>query len=527
MKTTIASRITLLFLASLFVLASCESTQQSVSSTIIVGATIYDGTGGEGFIGNVRFDGDQITDIGAILPVDGETVIDADGLVLTPGFIDTHAHYFEAEGKFRDMGAVLSQGVTTIATGLDGFAPAAEQLAYIRQAELVTAFTANPSSVNVAFYSPHNSIRHEVMGSDNQRHATAEEIDAMAKLVGDDMRAGAIGLATGLEYEPGIFSSTEEVIALAKVAAEFGGSYASHIRDEDDRVVEAISEALRIGREADIPAHISHIKIADRALWGTTDEVLATLDAARAEGIDVTADIYPYERWASNLGILFPDRDFSNRAAAEFTFEHTATPEDILLSVYAPNPDYEGRTIAEISMVLEQDEITTLLELAQAANEYYRENGQWASLIIVRGMHPDDISNLLQWPFTNICTDGGPFIAHPRSYGSFPRIFRHFVKELGLLTMPEAVHKMTGLSAASLGVENRGVLKPGMMADLVLFDPSTIADRATMDDPKVESVGIHKVWVNGVLSFDDGKLTRRYAGRIVTHARPQSTGTDG
>ena len=519
------NRLALLFVASALVLTACDTSRDSVSSTIIVGATIYDGTGGDGFDGNLRFDGDRIVDVGNVSPLVGETVVDGSGLVLAPGFIDTHGHYYDTKGKYRDMHAVLSQGITTIVTGLDGFAAADQEIEYYSFAELVAAFEAKPAAVNVASYSPHNSIRHEIMG-DETRQATSEEIDAMAALVAEDMRAGAIGLSTGLEYEPGIFSSTEEVIELAKVAADFGGSYASHLRDEDDRLLEAIREVMRIGREADIPVHISHIKIADRALWGTTDAVTATLNAAREEGINVSADIYPYEHWASNLGLLFPDREFSNRATGEYTFEHTAAPDEMVLTFFAPNPEFEGMTIAEIARVTEQDEVTTLLELAQAADRYLHENKRWGSLIIARGMHPDDIADLMQWPWTNICTDGGPFIEHPRSYGSFPRIIRLFVRERGILTMAKAIHKMTGLSAQSIGLEDRGILKAGMAADLVLFDAETIADRATMSEPNVDSVGIHKVWVNGELSFENGASAHRFTGRIVYGPGRVSADTD-
>ena len=499
--------------------AACDSRHETVTSTIVVGATIYDGTGNAGFQGSVRFDGDRIVAIGNVEPIDGETVIDAGGLVLAPGFIDTHGHYYDSRGKYRHMPAVLSQGITTVVAGMDGFSLADEDLDYIPQSELVAAFAANPAAVNVASYSPHNSIRQHVMGRDNRRTATANELAAMVELVEADMRAGAIGLSTGLEYEPGIFSSTEEVIELARVAAEFDGSYSSHIRDEDDRMTEAIEEVIRIGREASLPVHISHIKLADRASWGTTHEIIALLDEARDEGIDITADIYPYVRWASNLGILFPDRDFTSRETAEFTFEHAAAPDEILITFFAPDTALEGLTIEEIAKLRKQDAVTTLLELAQAADEYFREHDRWGASIIARGMHEDDVSKLMQWSFTNICSDGGYFIEHPRSYGAFPRVLNRFVSELEVLTMAEAIHKMSGLSARVLGIDDRGLLKTGMHADLVLFDPKLIADRATMEDPTVVSVGVHKVWVNGMLAFADGEPQDRHPGRIVRHTR--------
>lgn len=513
----ITFRLLLVCAAASILTTACDRDGSPVTSTIIIGATVFDGTGAAGVTGSVRFDGDRIVAVGDLSPLSGETVIDADGLILAPGFIDTHGHYYDYRGKYRLMPAVLSQGVTTTVAGMDGFSLADEDLDFVPVEKLVAAFEANPAAVNVAPYSAHNSIRQHVMGDDNRRAATAEELAAMAELVKDDMRAGALGLSTGLEYEPGIFSSTEEVIELARVAAEFGGSYASHIRDEDDLMIDAVNELIRIGREARLPVHISHIKLADRALWGSTKLVVNLLNASREEGIDVTADIYPYVRWASNLRILFPERDFTNREAAEFTFAHTAAPEDILLTYYGPDPELEGLTIAQIAKLTERDAISTLLALSQAADDYFRKHDRWGAMIIARGMSENDVTEFMQWPHTNICSDGGHYIDHPRSYGTFPRVLRHFVGERNVLSMAEAIHKMTGLSARALGLSDRGYLKAGFHADLVLFDPESIADLATMTDPHATSTGIQKVWVNGELAFADGTPTERFAGRVVTH----------
>jgi N-acyl-D-amino-acid deacylase len=414
------------------------------------------------------------------------------------------------------MPGVLSQGITTIARGVDGYSDIDEEFAYVSQSEFNRLFAASPVAVNVASFSPHNSIRYQVMGGDFRREASASEVAQMAAMVAADMQAGAIGLATGLEYEPGIYSSTEELVSLAKVAADFGGSYSSHLRDEDDRLMDAIREIIQIGREAKIDVHISHIKLADRALWGDTRTVITALDRARADGIDVTADLYPYERWASNLVILFPDRNFSNRDTAEFAFAHTAAAEDIIFAYFAPNPEFVGMSIAEVATLAERNAADTLMELAQRADEYLRETGRSGARIIARGMQETDVAAFMAWPFTNICSDGSHDDGHPRGYGAFPRVLKRFVRELDVLTLAEAVHKMTGLSAATLKVNNRGVIKPGAFADLVLFDPEKTADRATMSDPTALSVGIHKVWVNGVLALDNGEPTQRYAGRALT-----------
>ncbi len=259
-------------------LVGCGSgTPEPVSTRLISNAIIHDGSGSEPFNGDVRFDTvtGRILDIGELEDIIGETVIDANGLVLAPGFIDPHSHHDEEYDAFRHMPGVLSQGVTTIVRGVDGGST------HGSVADFARLFAERPAAVNIASLSPHNEIRATVMGDDYRRHATASEIEAMAELVREDMRAGAIGLSTGLEYEPGIYSDTGEVIALAHVVASHGGLYHSHMRDEDDRIFEAVDEVMRIGRETGAPVHITHLKLADRFFWGRAGELLSRLDEAR------------------------------------------------------------------------------------------------------------------------------------------------------------------------------------------------------------------------------------------------------
>ena len=497
------------------VLAACNEPGSVVTSTIITNAIIHDGSGMEPINGAVRIDADRIVAIGDLEPADGETVVDAGGLILAPGFIDTHSHHDSNMAEYRHMPGVLSQGITTIVRGADGSSESDDGAGHLSQAEFNSAFNASPAAVNVASFSAHGSIRERVMGDDYRRAATEDEISAMVGLVEADMQNGALGLATGLEYEPGIYSTTEELIELAKVAAAFGGHYMSHVRDEDDRQKEAFEELIRIGREADLPVQISHIKLADRTYWGSGQAVIEQLNSARDEGIKVSADIYPYERWASNLAVLFPERDYSDRDVAEFTFAHTATPEDIVLTRYGPNPEFDGLTIAQIASILEQDVATTLLELAQAADDYRRETGRGGASIIAKGMNEKDVAELMRWDYSNICTDGGHGGGHPRGYGAFPRVLGRYVRELNALSLSNAIVKMTALPAESMGIKKRGRIETGYYADLVVFDPDTIADRSTMEDPTALSVGIEKVWVNGVLAFDNSEPTMRYPGRIV------------
>ena len=504
-----------IFLFCTLLLSACEEPAPIVTSTIITNAIINNGSGNESFHAAVRIDADRIIEIGDIEPLDGETIVDAHGMILAPGFIDTHSHHDEDLNKYRHMPGVLSQGVTTITRGMDGFAVDSDQLLFLPLEKFISSFASEPTAVNVASYSPHNSIRRQVMGDDNRREASDDEIHQMSILVEADMQAGAIGLSTGLEYEPGIFSSTEEVIELSKVAARYGGRYMSHLRDEDDRMAEAVQELIQVGKDAVLPVHIAHIKLADREFWGTADTVLATLNNARNDGIQLTADIYPYQRWASNLAILFPTRDFTDRAAAEFTFAHTAIPADIILSDFAPNPEFNGLSIADIAKITEQDPESALLELTQAADDYLRETGRPGASIIAKGMDESDVASLMQWEFSNICSDGSHGGGHPRGYGAFPRVLGRFVRELGVLSLPEAIHKMTGLPATTLGINDRGLIRAGYYADLVLFDAETIADKATMRDSTAPSVGIEKVWVNGVLAFDKGAPTMLFPGHIV------------
>ena len=504
-------RTYLLILSFLWSLFACTvESPEPVSSTLISNAVIFDGSGNDPYEGSVRFDAttQRIVAVGDLEAIPGEVVIDAKGQALAPGFIDTHSHHYEDADKFRHMPGVLSQGITTIVRGMDGSAGN-----YQSVAKFNIAFEASPAAINVASFSAHNTIRQLIMGDDNRRHATPSEIEAMAALIAADMQAGALGLSTGLEYEPGIFSTTEEVIELARVAAASGGRYTSHLRDEDDRFIDAVNEIIRIGDDAEIPVHVSHIKLADRLAWGTTADIIGLLNGARSRGVEITADIYPYERWASNLAVLFPERDYSRVETAEYTFERTAAAEDILLISYPANPEFEGMTVAEVAGITERDEVTTLLELSQAAEDHRRETGE-DSGIIAKSMNNEDIAAFLRWPYMNICSDGWHG-GHPRGYGSFPRVLGLFGRELGVLTVPEAIFKMTARAADSMGISDRGRITAGHYADRVIFSPDPVIDRATMKEPMAMSSGIERVWVNGVLAFEDGAPTDAFAGQVV------------
>ena len=303
------------------------------------------------------------------------------------------------------------------------------------------------------------------------------------------------------------------------MVAPFGGRYISHIRSEDFAFWQAIDEIIAIGREAKIPVQISHAKLAMRALWGHADSLVRILDAARASGVDITADIYPYLYWHSTLTVLFPKRDFENRTSAEFALTETSTPGGLLLGRYEPNPAYAGRTVAEISKMRGTDSITTLIDLIRESEAMRVKTGRSTQSVIGTSMVEPDVERILRWPHSNLSTDGSLDGPHPRGFGAFPRFLGVYVRERKVMSLEEAVHRMTALAAEHMGIRDRGRLTPGMYADLVLFDPSKVIDRATPQQPHLASVGIERVWVNGGEVYADSKTTAARPGMIIKRAQ--------
>ena len=493
------------------------------ASLLIAGAAVLDGTGAPARHASVRVREGRIAEIGELEPLPGETVVDASGLTLAPGFIDTHSHASGGLADHPDALAAVSQGITTVIVGQDGeSAPSlAKAFADLEQRpEAGQSLGPHRIAVNLGSYVGHNSVRDAVMGKDFRRHATPAEVARMEKLVEQGMRDGALGFSTGLEYDPGIFSDPEEVLALAKVAARFGGRYISHVRSEDRNFWPAIDELLRIGKETGMPVQVSHIKLAMRSLWGQADRLLARLDEARRAGIDVTADIYPYTYWQSTLTVVFPDRNFTDRAAAEFALSEVSSPEGMLVSTFAPDPAAAGKTIAEIARQRGTDPPATLMALIAEALAYEEKHpdADGVESVIGTSMDEADVAKILAWPYTNLCTDGSLEGRHPRGYGSFPRVLGRYVREQGVVSLPEAIRKMTSLAAHNMGISDRGTLAPGMAADLVLFDPATILDRATTSEPHAVSVGVEAVWVNGAQVFADGHVTGARPGQVIRRA---------
>jgi N-acyl-D-amino-acid deacylase len=473
-------------------------------TVLITNVRIVDGTGAPAFEGSVRVDGDRIAEVGDLTPARREIVVDGAGQILAPGFIDTHSHHAGGLDEDPEALGAVSQGITTIVSGVDGGSR-------LPLEELFDDLAVDPVALNVASFTGHGSLRRRVLGDDYRRPATDAEIDSMAALLRRDMASGSLGLSTGLEYDPGIYSTSEEVITLARVAGEAGGRYTSHMRSEDRRLFEAVDELIRIGREADVPVQVSHMKLAMKSLWGRADDLLAKLDAARAEGIEVTADVYPYEYWQSTMTVLFPEREYTREAAA-FALNELAPPEGMIIGRFSPDPSYEGLTLAEVADLRGEDAVTTYLTLIGMVHG--PEAAEDASEgIVARSMAAEDIVRLLQWEHTNVCSDGGLDGPHPRGFGTFTRVLARHVRERTDLGLEEAVHKMTALSAAHVGLVDRGTIAAGSYADLVLFDPDTVADQATFDDPHELSVGIVGVWVNGTRVWADASPTGAFPGR--------------
>ncbi|MBT6033065.1 MAG: D-aminoacylase, partial [Kordiimonadaceae bacterium] len=504
----------LTFCIALMFLCSCSADEVNevgvkTLSTLIKNAVVYDGTGENSFQADVRIEDGLIAEIGMIDAREGEQVWDANGLALAPGFIDPHSHHDTKLMKKPAPKSALGQGITTIVSGLDGGASTFGD-PFISIEHNYSVFQQNPAAINLAYFAPHDTYREIVMGDDFKRTATDEELEKMSQMLRRDMEAGALGLSTGLEYEPSLYSKTEEVIELAKIAAVYGGKYSSHIRSEDIKVTEAIDEVLTIAREANIPANISHIKLAMYAIHGNAPEVIEKLNKARDEGLDITADIYPYDGWKAPMAILMPERDYTDREAGEYALTSIASPASITISDYEGEPTYIGKSLAELAIEKKTDPVSLMMELLQRA-----ERDDLNERVIGRNIGEEDIQTFMKWPYTAITTDGGIDDSHPRGQGTFARVLASYVRDKNVLSLSEAIRKMTSLPAHNLGISDRGMIKKGLAADLVLFDPDRIQDHATFENSLEYSTGIDAVWVNGEMVWNKGSVTDARPGQII------------
>lgn len=470
-------------------------------SRVILGAVVVDGSGRKSFSANVRIIGDTITRVGQFRPSAGDEVVEARGMVVAPGFIDIHNHSDSALASEPTLASQVSQGITTLAVGPDGGSPwpIAGFLARMKE---------KPAAVNVLSFVGHATVRQQVMKGDYNRPATQQEIAEMAKLVEQGMREGAVGLSTGLEYDIGHPSTTDEVIQLARVAARFHGIYMSHVRDEADDVMAAFTEAIAIGRETGIPVQISHIKLGSVSVWGRAENAVELINAARHQGLDVTADCYPYDAWQSTITVLIPSRRHNDPVAVKKGLDDVGGAGNVLVTNCRGHREYEGKTLEEIARDRKMSPVDAYIQIV-------KDGG---ASVVCRSMKESDVKTFYRQPWVMVASDGQAGGRHPRGAGTFPRVLGRFAREQQWFTLEEAVRKMTSAPATRLGLFDRGLIREGMKADLVIFDPKRVIDRSTFKDPQLTSEGISRVYVNGEPVWQDGKPTGALPGVVIRKA---------
>ncbi len=469
------------------------------TATLIRNAQLIDGTGSAPRQADVRIAGDTIAEVAdRLAPRAGERVIDAQGRVLAPGFIDMHSHADRGLDDMPNAETQVRQGITTAVVGQDGSSDLPVAGFYAHLAQLRPA-------INYATSVGHGTVRSRVMGEGFKRAATSDEIEKMKALVDEGMRDGAIGLSSGLEYDPGFYSKTDELVALGSVVAKYHGIYSSHVRNENEGAFDSWREAIEIGRRNNIPVEISHIKLGVKPVWGRAAEGIRIIDEARRAGVRVMADWYPYTYWQSSMYVLIETRDFANRAAWEKGLNDIGGARNVLITNYRPDPSFNGKTLDELAAARGKDPVTMAIEMMKEAGP---NTG-----VIATSMSEDDLTTFVKSPDVLICSDGNLTGRHPRGYNTFPRVLAHYVRDLHALTLPEAIAKMTGRSAAQLGFADRGIVAAGKKADLVVFDPATIQDHGTPANAAAAPTGISYVIVNGEIVLDNGVMTQARPGR--------------
>ncbi|MCP2044000.1 amidohydrolase family protein [Pontibacter sp. HSC-36F09] len=498
------------FVIALFVFASCQqvATEQTRYELLISNAMVVDGTGKAAFAAHVLINGDSIAliDIDTTNTYTANRTINASGLYLTPGFIDTHAHGDPLETP--DFSNFLSMGVTTICLGQDGFSPEREDLK-----EWMQEVDSMELGVNVAMFAGHNTLR-MLSGIAYDSIPSAQGMAKMEQLLTDALDAGCFGLTTGLEYNPGYYAQHDELNRLAEIVGKKGGISMSHMRNEDDAYVEAsIRELLEQGKYC--PVHVSHIKVVYGKGEARANRIMQLLDSARQKGIQVTADFYPYTASYTGIAILFPDwakKPYDYQEALKTRRQELATflrnkiilrngPEATLIG----SGPYKGKTLKQIA-----EELNKPFELALMEDiGPYGADG--AYFIMDESLQ----ETFLKDKHVMICSDGSPSMRHPRSFGTFARVLETYVVQKQLLSFEEAIHKMTGLSAATIGLHDRGLVKQGYKADLLLFKPEEVRENATYENPHQEATGFRCVLVNGVVEREGGKAASSGMGRLL------------
>ena len=475
------------------------------SSILIQGGQVIDGSGSKARLADVRIVGQKITAIGHLKPRAGDRVISAKGMVVAPGFIDAHSHVDGWLLSDPVAESQIRQGITTSVIGQDGGSAFPIKDAFKR-------YEARHVALNIASFAGHGTIRGKVLGKDYKRNATPVEVVKMARIAGQEVADGALGLSSGLEYEPGRFGSTSELIAMGKSVGQKGGIYISHMRNEDNSVLKAIDELFMIAKQGHLGAQISHIKIGSARVWGKAPEILAKMAAAEKTGTTITADVYPYTYWQSTIRVLIETQDYSDRKQWEKGLEDIGGPAHVLLGNYGPNPAWKGKTIAEISQMTGKDPVSVCQEIVQATAGGGKDKEE---TVVVTAMSDQDLDKFIASPRIMFCTDGQRGGAHPRYAGSFPRILGVYVRERHVLSLESAIRKMTSFPAQRFGFQRRGQLKKGYQADVVIFDPKKVLDKATTKDPEAAPVGIEDVLINGVPVLEQGKPTRKTPGQVI------------
>ncbi|MDP9065347.1 MAG: D-aminoacylase [Pseudomonadota bacterium] len=505
-------------------MGTCLAGSVAGAGLLITHVIVYDGGGGAPRNADVRIRGDRITAVAAHLkPLPGETVRDEHGLSLAPGFIDMHTHGDRGLLEDLDAATITRQGVTTILIGQDGES-------HFPLRDYFAQLEATPPAVNVASMIGHATLREQAMGKDLYRASTAQELAKMQSLLAHELGAGAFGLSTGLEYEQGHFATTGEVVELSKVAAAAGGFYISHVRDETNRVFESFDEVLTIGREARIPVEITHIKLGATGVWHLAPKRMPRYfaDAAR-EHVNLMADVYPYTFWHSTIRVLIPDRDYYNPAKVVQALADNGGAGAIRLAHYVPEPAMAGKTLEQIATAWHISPVEAYMRIVKATSAEV-DSGQPMEDIMASSMSEDDLRWFIAQPRIMFSSDGELHGPHPRGAGSFPRVLGRYVREEKVLPLATAIHKMTGLPAQQLGLADRGRIAAGCVADLVLFDPAVVIDRATIDVPEAPPLGIPSVMVAGAWVVDGGRVTAQHPGRVLRHVpamhpRSDSEGT--
>ena len=508
--------------------AACLCAQGNGYDIVIAGGKVVDGAGGPWYFADIGIRGDTIAAVGQLGDAPAAIRIDAHGMVVAPGFIDIHSHGRRGIAQVPTAENYLREGVTTIIEGPDGSSP-------LPIKDFLDGIRRTPISINFGTMVGQGSIRQQVIGSVN-RKATPEEIERMKEIAAQGMRDGAFGLSTGLFYVPGNFTPTEEVIELAKVVGRMGGIHISHMREEASHVVDSVRETIRIGEEGGLPTQITHHKTIGQASWGKSVETLRLVEEARARGVDVTIDQYPYTASSTGIAALVPQ--WALEGGQKSTVERLNAPEqrtrikativenlkhdrgagdpkNVAIVNCGFDPSLAGKNLADITRARGLE--PTMENAAETVMDLVSKGGCSA---VYHAIAEEDVVRIMKSPYTMIASDGdipvfGQAAPHPRSYGTFARVLGVYVREQHVVSLEEAVRKMSGFPAARLKIWDRGLLRPGMKADVVVFDAETVSDRATYDKPHQYSTGVREVMVNGRLVLHEDKVTAERPGRVL------------